>query len=356
MSVNTTISDGVIPVISVALPVYNGERYLAEAIDSILGQTFVNFELIIIDDGSTDSSLDILKKYEKRDARIRLISRENRNLVATLNEIIDLAKGVWIARMDQDDIALPHRFERQLEWLNQNGGDLCGSWVKLFGTSDGSILKHPQTNDAINMALLFGCSFAHPSVIMKADLVRKLRYDKVWEKCEDYDLWERASQSGWKMTNVPEVLLLYRQHEGQISTVTSVKQQELTQKIRRRHWEFVLNSMKLKMDLVDEVLKLREILPSRVNMDAVDLVFCELLKHNQGEARATIFDHATRLYFRAAANCPDVVARWNKLNQQFGGGFSTGVILKLWLLSTFRLGVDGNTFHYLKKVYLRLFR
>lgn len=344
------------PAISVALPVYNGERYLAEAIDSILAQTFTDFELIIIDDGSTDASLNILRRYEKRDARIRLISRENRNLVATLNEIIDLARGRWIARMDQDDIALPHRFERQLEWLNQVEGDICGSGVEYFGTSDRRILKHPKTNEAINMALLFGCSFAHPTVMMRTDLVRQLRYDDAWEKCEDYDLWERASQVGWKMSNLPEVLLLYRQHEGQISTVTSLKQQELTQKIRRRHWEFVFNSMKLNKDWIDEVLKLREPSPKKANMDMVDLAFFELLKRNQGEAQAAIFDHATRLYFRAAANCPDVTMRWHKLNQQFGSQFSLGIILKLWLLSTFRLGAEGKVFQNLKRIYFKINR
>lgn len=354
MSVNTSLADG--PVISVAMPVYNGESYLAEAIDSILAQTFTNFELIIINDGSTDGSLDILRSYEKCDARIHLISRENRNLVATLNEIIDLAQGLWIARMDQDDIALPHRFERQLEWLNQTGGDICGSGVKFFGTSDRRTLQHPQSNEAINMALLFGCSFAHPTVMMKTSLVKRLRYDDVWEKCEDYDLWERAAQAGWKMTNVPEVLLLYRQHEGQISTVTSVKQQELTQKIRRRHWVFVFNSMKLDNDWIDEVLKLRAPSPKMVNMDAVDLAFIELLKGNQGEARATVFEHATRLYFRAAANCPDVAIRWHKMNQQFGSQFSLDIILKLWLLSVFRFGAESYVFQQLKRIYFYINR
>src|SRR6185369_4386478 len=125
-----------VPLISVVLPVYNGEKYLAEAIDSILGQTLTDFELIIIDDGSTDNSLAILKQYKQRDNRIRLIARENRNLATTLNDLIDLAQGEWVARMDQDDIALPHRFEKQLQWLEQTGADICGSSIRFFGTSD----------------------------------------------------------------------------------------------------------------------------------------------------------------------------------------------------------------------------
>ena len=338
------------PLISVALPIYNGERYLAEAIDSILAQTFTDFELIIIDDGSTDSSLDILRVYEKRDARIRLISRENRNLVATLNEIIDLARGTWIARMDQDDIAMPHRFERQLEWLEKSGADICGTWVRFFGAGDERVLKHPQNDDAIKMAMLFGCPFAHPTVMMKADLVRKLRYDNAYEKCEDYDLWERASRAGWLMTNVPEILLLYRQHEGQISTVTSDRQQELTQKVRRSAWENVCDSMCVKIEWVDEVLKLREKSPPKISMDKVERAIISLLEQTQGEARRTIFDQATRLYFRAAADCEDIVARWGRMNNKFGCGFALSVRGKLFFLNILHLTPDGKFFEKLKGI------
>ena len=170
----TKLSESAMPLISVAMPVYNGEAHLAEALESILAQTYTNFELIIIDDGSTDNSLQVLLQYQKRDIRIRLITRENRNLATTLNDIIDLAQGKWVARMDQDDIALPHRFERQLEWLEQTGADIAGSWIQLFGTFDKRILKHSQTDDAIKMELLFGSPFAHPTVMLRAELVKQL--------------------------------------------------------------------------------------------------------------------------------------------------------------------------------------
>lgn len=358
---NMTFSDakvgvGTAPVISVAMPVYNGQRYLAEAINSILAQTFADFELIIIDDGSTDNSLQVLREYQKRDARIRLIARENRNLATTLNDIIDLARGKWIARMDQDDIALPQRFERQLQWLEQTGADICGSWVKLFGASDTYILKHSQTDEAIKMELLFGAPFAHPAVMMKTELVKQLRYDKAWEKCEDYDLWERAARAGWKMSNVPEVLLLYRQHEAQISTSTSNLQQAFGQKIRRRYWEFVFKSRGIDCKWIDEVLKIREPSTLKPNMDDVDAAFTALLENSQGEARETIFDHATRLYFRAAANCPGVVVGWGKLNKKFGVGYAIGVKLKLWLLATLHIRSDSRLFNYLKTIYFRLIR
>ncbi len=347
------VSEKTAPIISVALPVYNGERYLAQAIDSILAQTHVDFELIIIDDGSTDASLDILRNYEKRDARIRLIYRENKGLVVTLNEIIDLARGIWIARMDQDDIALPQRFEKQLQWLEQTGADICGSWMQFFGTSDQRILKHPCSDAAIKITLLFGSPLAHPTVFMKTELIKKLRYDAVWEKAEDYDLWERADHVGWKMTNIPEILLLYRQHDTQMSTATSIKQQELAQKIRFRRWLFVFESLSLNKAWIDEVLKLREPSAMRSNMDDVDAAFTALLQQSHGEARAVVLDHMTRLYFRAAADCPDIAIRWHQLNRTFGAKLALATILKLWLLSLLKFNSNGKAFSILKHIYFR---
>lgn len=342
------------PIISVVLPVFNAEKYVDEAVRSILNQTFTNFELILINDGSTDGSLRILEQFRVMDKRVILVSRENRGLVESLNEGIDLARGIWIARMDADDIALSTRFERQLEWLKHTDADACGSWVQFFGTADRRILKHAQTNEAIKMEVLFSAPFAHPTVMMKTELVKKLRYDKIWEKCEDYDLWERATRAGWKMTNVPEVLLKYRQHEAQISTAASTKQQELFLNLRRRYWEFIFDSMELNKKWIDEVFKLRDFSPSIVNMDDVDSVFIALLQRNDGESRAVIFDHATRLYFRAASTCPDVAARWGKLNKNYGVGFAIGTQIKLLLLSVFRIHADSRLFELLKKLYFLL--
>lgn len=354
---NTTISDSTVaedtmPIISVAMPVYNGERYLAEAIDSILTQTFTDFELIIIDDGSTDNSLQVLREYEKRDARIRLIARENRNLATTLNDIIDLARGKWIARMDQDDVALPHRFKTQLDWLDKTRTDICGSWVQLFGVKKNLILMHSQTDAAIKMEILFTTPFAHPSVMMKTHLVKKLRYDKIWEKCEDYDLWERAARAGWKMTNVQEVLLLYRQHREQITLSSLNTNNELSRKIKRRYHEFIFDSFKLPIIWIDEILKLRDTSRQKPNMDVIDSAFYELLLRSQGEARDITFDHITRLYFRAASDSKDVVARWSKLNDEFGVTSAKGTKIKLWLLSVLRIHPSDALFARLKDIFI----
>lgn len=340
------------PVISVVLPAFNAEKYVKEAVQSILDQTFISFELIVIDDGSTDGTLQVLQQLKELDERVILITRQNRGLVETLNEGIDHARGKWLARMDADDIALPNRFERQLQWLGKSDADICGSWVQFCGTADKRILKHPQSDAANKMELLFGCSFAHPTVMMKTELVRNLRYDKAWEKCEDYDLWERAARAGWKMTNVPEVLLLYRQHDAQVSTAASVTQQELTQRIRRRRWEFVSTSMNIEREWIAEVLKLREPLLPKFNINDVDSAFVELLHHASGEARITVFDHVTRIYFRAAADCPDIVMRWWRLNTKFGRTFPWGTMFQLLVLSVLRIRPGSHFFEKLKKFLL----
>lgn len=341
------------PIVSVVMPVFNAEKYVEDAVRSILRQTFAKFELIIINDGSTDGTLNILKGLEALDERLLLVSRNNLGLVATLNEGIGIARGQWLARMDADDIALPNRLERQLKWLELTGADICGGWVRFFGASDKRILKHSETDEAIRMELLFGSPFAHPTVMVRTHLIRHLRYDKAWEKCEDYDLWERAARAGWSMTNVPEVLLMYRQHEAQISSESSIEQHELTQKIRRRYWNFVFDSMQLEKDCISEVLKLRELTQLKVDMNDVDLAFDVLLQNSTGESRAVIFDHATRLYFRAAARCPDVTERWARMNKQYGEGFALAIKIKLWLLSVLRVNANGRVFFLLKNLYFR---
>ncbi len=342
------------PLVSVVLPVYNGDKYLAKAIDSILTQTFANFELIMIDDGSTDGTRDILRKYEKQDPRVRVIIRENRGLATTLNDSIDVARGAWIARMDADDIALPHRLKRQLEWLEKTGADIVGSWVRRFGTLDKRIIKLLQTDDAIKMEMLFRSPFVHPTVMMRTTLVKKMRYDKAWEKAEDYDLWERAAEAGWKMTNVPEVLLLYRVHESQISTKSSTKQHQLTLQVQHRYWKYVFNTMRLDQRWIDEVLKIRESYTTIPNMDAVDAALAGLLQHSQREARDAILNHLTMLYFQVAADCPDIVSRWSGFFRDYGWRETLSTKVKLLFLQKFRIRPDDWSFKFLKKWYIAL--
>lgn len=345
------------PLVSVVLPVYNGEKYLVEAIDSILVQTFASFEVIMIDDGSTDGSLQILRSYEQRDSRVRVIARENRGLATTLNDSIDIARGKWIARMDQDDIALPVRFERQLAWLEKTGADISGSWAQRFGSLDKRVVELRQSDEAIKTEMLFTCPFVHPTVMMRTSLARGLRYDLAWEKAEDYDLWERAAEAGWKMTNVPEILLKYRVHGSQISTATSARQWELGLQIQRRYWKYYLNIAQVDQSGVDELLKIcgqEDVLP---NMDKVDAILMHLLQHSHGERREALLAQVTRLYLRVAADCPNVISRWRNFFPKLKWYMALSIKMKLWLLRMFRVRTDDSkAFLFLRKLYIALKR
>jgi len=199
------------PIVSVIMPVYNGERYLGEAIDSILNQTFTDFELLIINDGSTDGSVDIIDSYS--DPRIRLIHNDkNLELSATLNKGLDMARGKYLARMDCDDICLPRRLEKQVAFMDSNREvGICGSWIKTIGIDPNDIWKHPIEPEEIRATLLFESVLAHPSTMMRKEFMEKykLKYNPNYSYYEDYDLWHRAVDN-FPLMNLNEVLLLYR--------------------------------------------------------------------------------------------------------------------------------------------------
>jgi len=156
------------------------------------------------------------------------------------------------------------------------------------------------------------------------------------------------------MTNVPEVLLRYRQHANQISTKSNRAQQSLSCSIRRRYWHYVFTRLQLDVSLIDEVLKLRDAEGQNADMDRVVCAFSGLLSHSEGEARLVVFDHMRRLFIRAAAACPNSATRWQRLCKQYEYPVKKETLLILWLLSVLRIGPDGRVFHRLKAFYLSL--
>lgn len=201
------------PLVSVIMSVYNSEKYLSEAIESILNQTYRNFEFIIINDGSTDKSLEIIKNYAQQDSKIFLISRGNRGLVASLNEGMKKARGKYIVRMDADDISLSARIEKQVEFMETNPDIvLCGTAAIVFDDKIQKKWKVFEDEKMIKAELLFSSPFIHPSIIMRKDLILKynLFYNKKFLHTEDLELWNRISNYGLKMANINEILFKYR--------------------------------------------------------------------------------------------------------------------------------------------------
>jgi hypothetical protein len=204
--------------VSVVLPVYNAERFVVEAVESILRQSLAAFELIVIDDGSTDRSRDLLAAIDSRDPRIRLISRENRGLTRSLNEGLNAATGEYVAIMNADDIALPDRLARQAAFLDAHPRVAAvGTQTQLLGDDRGRgpSTRLPESPEAVRAFMLRASPLAHPSVMLRRSAALAIGgYRPQMEPAEDYDLWLRLAEHH-DLANLPEVLLEYRVHSGQ---------------------------------------------------------------------------------------------------------------------------------------------
>ena len=212
------------PIISVVMPVYNSDKYLGEAIRSVLNQTYTDFEFLIINDGSTDGSLNIIKKYQDIDERIILIDRENKGIISSLNEGIGKSKGRYIARMDADDINLPTRFEKQIRLMEKDNLDACGCHCFLINEL-GSYVDttiFPLKADNFLNYLSITTPFCHPSVLIKKSFMtnNNIRYgDSEFKTAEDYALWIRFFEKKATLGNVDEFLFKYREYEQSLSHV-----------------------------------------------------------------------------------------------------------------------------------------
>lgn len=229
------------PLISVVMSVYNGEDYLEEAIQSILNQTLTDFEFLILDDGSKDNSLNIITKYADSDSRIKVIARENRGFAFSLNEMIAASKGKYIARMDQDDIALTHRFELQIQHLENHpevavlgGGchmiDHKGRYLTTF--------IHPETNAEIQSKLIVGhTAISHPcAMIRRQILIDNGGYDLDYGLVEELDLWLRLGEQA-ELGNLREPILQYRLHGNSVSEKNGIKQREAGRRACEAAWK-----------------------------------------------------------------------------------------------------------------------
>lgn len=220
------------PSVTVLMPVYNGDKYIARAIESILNQTFEDYEFLIINDGSSDKTEKIILNYH--DSRIVYKKHtQNCGLIYTLNEGIELANGTYIARMDADDVSASTRLKKQLAYIETNAAiDILGTWFAFMDT--GIKVCHPINHDECKVKLLKDTVIGHPTVFFRKDSIVKkgLRYDPSSLHAEDYHLWTDCAIKGLKFANLPEVLLEYRIHPEQISTSQNVIQSATTNRIR----------------------------------------------------------------------------------------------------------------------------
>lgn len=226
------------PEISVVMPVWNGERHLREAVDSILNQTFRDFEFIILDDGSTDSTPAILQEYASRDSRIRIVRLDHQGIVVALNRGVAEAKAEWIARMDCDDIAHPERFERQWGAIRKQPETvLCHTQIKLIG-EEKHLTKVPylvRSHSLLKLRLCHQCPVSHPTVMfLKKAFDAAGGYLPEERHAEDYALWGRLIVQG-RVIGISDALLQFRVHSGSVSKKNLDTQIALSRKISMSH-------------------------------------------------------------------------------------------------------------------------
>ncbi len=252
------------PFVSVVMPVYNGGQYLKAAIESILTQTFKNFELVIINDGSTDQSEDIIKTYQ--DERVRLISRGNKGLVDTLNEGITKARGELIARMDADDISEPTRLEEQVKFLEKYPDIGLVGTTSFIIREDGrySHVNPVLTEDQdLRKAFLVGNMFVHGSAMVRSDVLKKSGlYRKLALHAEDYDLWVRVAEVS-KVANLTNVLYRWRDNSQGVSQKNLEIQSKSAEAVRARYWDEVSSAGRLPKPSFKESFERRKFYNSR---------------------------------------------------------------------------------------------
>ena len=207
--------------VSVIIPVYNRGKFIAESIQSILDQTYQNFELIIVDDASTDNTVSIINQFE--DSRIKLIEHSsNKGVSAALNLGFKNAKGVYFARQDSDDVSIKDRFEIQIDFLNNNSDiDICGSAIKTLKNNER--FKYPRFHNDIITSLLIKSPLASPTIIFRKKVYEIVKFNESLRFGEDYDFWSKALFL-FKAHNLPKVLVYYRYHQNQISLKNKTKQ------------------------------------------------------------------------------------------------------------------------------------
>lgn len=245
------------PKVSVLMSVYNNAPYLEKAVQSILNQTFSDFELIIVDDGSTDESATIIQNQS--DSRIRFLQNEDNNgLAKSLNRGLDIAKGDYIARMDGDDISLPHRLETQVKFLDQHPEiGVLGSRMQVISADDERLFNYdvPLEHSLIVWNLFFGWTFAHPTVMMRAHLLKEVDgYNTSIAAAQDVELWSRLV-GRTQFANLPEKLVQYRTHE----LATSIQKIEQQRQVLRETTRKLLVRLDLETDdtMIDLYIKMR---------------------------------------------------------------------------------------------------
>jgi len=268
------------PLVSVMIPVMGAAKHLEETLRSILRQTLQDFEIVIVDGGVDEAARQVLARYSSADERIKVFAQREPGIAAARNEAMSHAGGIYCAVNDSDDISLPHRLERQIEFLESHPEiSLCGAWIQTFGAGSAQIRQTPPNDESIRSLMMFLCPFAHSTVVWRRADIARTGQNYLLHSSEDYDLWARLLPH-IHFANLPEVLVHYRVHEGQRSHVVEETD---------RNWQYqvaIRTSLirRLGVNPTNEQAALHQKIStgreSEVRMDDVEAWLLELLRAN----------------------------------------------------------------------------
>ena len=265
------------PIISVVMPVYNAEAYLQEAIESILNQTFTDFEFIIVDDASTDNSHKIIEEFSKKDKRILILKNEKNFGIAETRTIgTKYAKGKYIAVADADDVSISTRFERQYNYLEKHSDcGVVGGFIQLFDSDTGKIIgvrKYYEDDANLRKRLFLYCPIAQPVCMIRKEVFENIGYyDPKYPPAEDLDLWFRIGRR-YKFANIQEILLKYRVH-NQSATISRIQKMEaMTLEIRKKYSNGYGYSMTIFDKIYNRVIGMAYFVPYKVKIQIFNLI------------------------------------------------------------------------------------
>lgn len=270
------------PLVSVVMSVYNGELFLKDSIDSILQQSYQNIEFIIINDGSSDSSLSIIKSYH--DSRIKLIENErNMGLIYSLNVGFASACGKYIARMDSDDIAHSDRLKLQVEYLENNLTiGVVGSDYISFSDKHSKLIREPKSHHVIKTYLLFSATMCHPTIMFRKQILdeTRFRYNPEFKHVEDYELWTKLILHT-QFANLSKPLLKYRDHHSQVSHKHKVIQTENGDTVRENYLKALGFSFSPSQLSIHQLIASNQKIESFVILNSIESWLLQLTIHNE---------------------------------------------------------------------------
>jgi glycosyltransferase involved in cell wall biosynthesis len=286
--------------VSYLLPVFNAERTIVEAVESVLKQTYKNIELLIIDDGCTDRSMTLIRTFN--DNRIRIISNgNNKGLVASLNIGLSEANGEYIARIDADDICSPNRTQMQLDFIQKNQIDIAGSFIRKFEQATG-IVRYPITNDEIKISLLFNNPMVHPSIFFHRRLVDQglFRYEEQWKHVEDYALWIKLMDT-CTFGNVQQPLINYRINAESVCGIYHPEQLLKSDLLRKNLLSKTLPSVAL---TEDEWKWMRNpVDPDKIKLEGIGTLISKLVTANERDRYFNSTAFKKVLLYRFLSTC-----------------------------------------------------